>query len=390
MLNARRYWTELKVLVIGNGGREYALCKHIRGSSLCTELFCAPGNRSTEKYAKNIPIDLRDKEGLIRWAIANNIDLVIPMCELTIATNITEELLLNHIACFAPNSEAADLELDRLYGKEVANDLDIRLPYYEACTNVADLERILTTTTLPVYIKCNDVAPKETSFLFTSLDQLDKAKSCFSYTNCLIIERYIEGEEFTFQFLADGESVIPLPVARDFKLRNNVNSGGMGAISYPSLCPGYLQQEAFVWAWRTVQNTQFTGLLNLNCIYNKQLYLLEYNCRWGDPETQVALLRIYDDLLPLMYDAANNKFKKHNINISKYASMCLVLEHLHYPINHAFPIDRTVDVANVYSTQANPRHFNLITLEKDIDTCRAEIYATAKKFEQQLYYREDI
>jgi adenosine/AMP kinase len=84
------------------------------------------------------------------------------------------------------------------------------------------------------------------------------------------------------------------------------------------------------------------------------------------------------------------RFNKHNISISKHASMCLVLEHLHYPINHSFPINRTVEVANVYSTQANPRHFNLITIQKDIETCRANIYATARKFEQKLYYREDI
>jgi phosphoribosylamine--glycine ligase len=303
----------VKVLVIGGGGREHALCLALARDPGVSALFCAPGNAGIATVAEVLPVDAADPEAVAELADRLEADLVVVGPEGPLVAGAADAVRARGIACFGPSAAAAALEGSKAYAKEVMAAAEVPTAMARVCDDLDEAAAALDAFGPPYVVKDDGLAAGKGVVVTTDRDAaLAHAKAC---AGRVVIEEYLDGPEVSLFAITDGHTVLPLQPAQDFKRLGDgdagPNTGGMGAYSPLSWAPPGLVANVLA---RVLQPTvdemrhrgvPFTGLLYAGlALTGRGLRVVEFNARFGDPETQVVLARLRNPLGALLYAAA--------------------------------------------------------------------------------------
>lgn len=341
---------KLKVLVLGSGGREDALCWKISQSNLLGELYCAPGNPGTLRWAKNIPISIDDFDGIKKFCEENKVDFVVVGPENPLVNGIVDFLSGSNIKVFGPSKSTALIE----GSKSFAKDLMVRKNVPTAKFNVfnedeySEVKSLLKKSQYPVVIKADGLAAgkgvticEDQNSALKILDEIFIHKKFGRAGTKIVVEEFLEGEEFSVFSITDGLNYKILTPAQDYKRIGNgdtgKNTGGMGSYSFPELLSENQIQEIKSKIIEPVleglreSGTPYKGCLYCGLIQTKNgIKVIEFNCRFGDPETQSVLTTIKSDFLELLWGTVNNELTNYDLELRGKA-ICLVLASKGYP-----------------------------------------------------------
>lgn len=341
----------MRVLVVGSGAREHALCWKLAQSPELDELYCAPGNPGIAEVADLVPEGADDVQGLASFAADLKMDLTVVGPELPLTLGLADELARRGLRTFGPTREAARLEGSKVFAKEFMERHAIPTAEFEVVHDAAEAEKAARRFGLPVVLKAEGLAAGKGVIIPDTEEALREALAVFfeerrfgASGDRLVVERFLQGEEVSFIALADGERVLPLATSKDYKRigegDTGPNTGGMGAHT-PS---GVVSPELAAEILETVVQPTVAGMAEENRPFRGVLYagliltgegprVLEYNVRFGDPEAQALLLRMEGDLLPVLAAGADGDFGAHRVRFGKTAAACIVLASSGYPGN---------------------------------------------------------
>lgn len=339
----------MKVLVIGSGGREHALCWKLRQSPLVDELYCAPGNPGIAQVADVVPIPSDEIHQLANFASDLKIDLTVVGPELPLTLGIVDDFVNRGLTIFGPRQQAAELEGSKVFAKEFMRRHDIPTARFEIAHDLEAARRIAKGFGLPVVLKADGLASGKGVLIPKTEDELEAGLKTFfedrrfgTAGERVVIEECLIGDEVSFIALSDGERILPLATSKDYKRLldgdQGPNTGGMGCHSPAGVLSGGAGADILDRIVRpTVQgmsdeNRDFVGVLYVGLMLTAEgPKVLEYNVRLGDPEAQVLLARMEGDLLPVLLSGANGRFDTPRLHFRKEAAACVVLASQGYP-----------------------------------------------------------
>jgi phosphoribosylamine--glycine ligase len=344
----------MKVLVVGSGGREHALAWKIAQSSLVDGLYCAPGNPGTMNLGENVPVSDTDIKGLADFAAENKIDLTVVGPELPLTLGIADEFEKRGLAVFGPNKKAAELEGSKVFAKQFMERHRIPTGRFKVAESPAQALRILKSGEFffPVVIKADGLAAGKGVIVCPGLRKAEEAvdmvmvkKQFGEAGKKVLIEEFLKGKEVSFIVISDGAKVQPLVTTMDHKAvydgDQGPNTGGMGAISpspfiTPELFTGIINTIIFPTINRMrEEGRKFKGVLYAGLMLTEEgPKVLEYNCRFGDPETQVQMVRMESDLVEVLLNAISENVLKTEVEWNARASGCVVLASGGYPLSY--------------------------------------------------------
>jgi len=339
----------MRVLVIGSGGREHALCWKLAQSPELEELYCAPGNPGIAEVADLVPKPVDEIQDLASFAADLKIDLTVVGPELPLTLGLADELRRRGLKVFGPGREAARLEGSKVFAKEFMGRHGIPTAAFEVVHDLSEARKAAKKMGLPVVLKADGLAGGKGVLIPETRDELDEALVTFfeerrfgAAGDRVVIEEHLTGEEVSFIALSDGERILPLATSKDYKRigegDTGPNTGGMGAHTPSGVVSGELGAEIL----ETVLQPTVVGMAEENSPFRGILYaglmltdegpkVLEYNVRLGDPEAQPLMLRMEDDLLPVLAAGAEGDFGGHKLRFKKEAAACIVLASEGYP-----------------------------------------------------------
>ncbi|ENN92061.1 phosphoribosylamine--glycine ligase [Bartonella bovis] len=338
----------MNVLLIGSGGREHALAWKIAASPLLTKLYCAPGNPATIELGENIDLNINDHPLVINFCKTHFIDLVIVGPERPLVEGITDSLNAADICVFGPTQKAAQLEGSKSFTKDLCYKNNIPTSIYQCFNNASQAKSYIRQQGVPIVIKADGLAAgKGVVVAMTMKEAFDAVDVYFedAFDNTkkkIVVEAFLEGEEASFFCLCDGEIAIPFGSAQDHKRVGDgdtgANTGGMGAYSpAPIMTEEIINRTLKEIVEPTLRDMAamgapfkgilFTGLM----ITQKGPELIEFNVRFGDPECQVLMMRLKDDILPLLLAAAQGNLKNKQIQWSEKTALTVVMAAKGYP-----------------------------------------------------------
>ncbi|HVS03095.1 MAG TPA: phosphoribosylamine--glycine ligase [Thermoanaerobaculia bacterium] len=339
----------MKVLVVGGGGREHALCWKLRQSPQVTELYCAPGNPGIAEIADLVPVQAEEIHQLASFAADLAIDLTVVGPELPLALGLADELAHRGLAVFGPSQASAELESSKVYAKLFMDRHGIPTAPFAVAHSRDEAAAAAAELGMPVVLKADGLAagkgvliPADAAELAAALDTFFGDRRFGAAGDRVVVERFLEGEEVSFMVLCDGERMLPLAICRDYKRLGEgdtgPNTGGMGAHS-PA---GVLEKDLAAGILETVirptvegmaaENRPLRGVLYAGLILTAEgAQVLEFNVRFGDPEAQALLLRLEDDLAPVLSSGAHGSFGVGRLQWRKEAAACVVLASRGYP-----------------------------------------------------------
>jgi len=339
----------MKVLVIGAGGREHAILWALKRSPQVTELLSAPGNGGTAQIARNIPADPGNLHLMVDIVAIEKPDLTVIGPELPLSVGLVDELTKRGFRVFGPTRDAAQLETSKAFAKEFMQRNDIPTAAHAICTTLEDVREELPRFTVPVVVKASGLAAgKGVVICNTHLEAEETAAQMFSGTLLgtpeteLVIEEFLTGEEISFFALCDGHHAIPIAAAQDHKRvgegDTGPNTGGMGAYSTDGLLTPAMQH----WVTRNIaqktvdamrsEGTPFKGILFIGLMMTPRgPMVLEFNTRWGDPETEAILLRLETDILDLFNASIDGTANALSIHLKPGASATVIAASGGYP-----------------------------------------------------------
>jgi phosphoribosylamine---glycine ligase len=317
----------MKVLVVGQGGREHALTWKILQSPLVDRVYVAPGNPGTAQIAQNVDISVDNLQGLVKFAVDNDIDLTVVGPEAPLCDGIVDLFRQKGRLCFGPDKAAAEIEGSKLFARDLCKDHRIPGPGYWSFDNMATARAFLEgRPDGPIVVKASGLAAGKGVAVCKNNEEARAA-----VTHCLeqvrageklttvVFEEFLEGPEVSLITLTDGETIVPLEPARDHKPvgvgDTGPNTGGMGVVTPVALLPRVAQQIESQIIFPTVhamnrEKRRYRGFLYAGLMLTQQgPRVLEYNCRLGDPETQPLLMRLQSDLVPLLVATAEGKLE---------------------------------------------------------------------------------
>ncbi|WP_288904420.1 phosphoribosylamine--glycine ligase [uncultured Sneathiella sp.] len=312
----------MKVLVIGSGGREHALCWALKKSPLVERLYCAPGNGGIEEIADCIDIGAEDIEGIVDFSRKEAMDFVVIGPEVPLVLGLADKLANAGIKSFGPSAAAAALEGSKGFMKDLCRENNIPTAAYERFDNADEAKAYVARNSLPIVIKADGLAAGKGVIIATTLSEANETiddifDGLFGGAGAeIVIEEFLEGEEASFFVLTDGENFLPLATAQDHKAVGDgdtgPNTGGMGAYSpAPVMTPEMIAATIDKIIKPTIaamkgRGAPFTGVLYAGLMITKDgPKLIEYNVRFGDPECQVLCARMESDLLPALIATSN-------------------------------------------------------------------------------------
>ena len=361
----------MKVLILGSGGREHALAWAVKRSRRVTEVVCAPGNGGIAQVARCVPVDLKDLDAMVRLAEAEQPALTIVGPELPLSLGIVDALQARNIRVFGPSREAARLESSKGFAKQFMKRNKIPTASYAVCTSMAEFEREVATFHAPIVVKADGLAAGKGVLICESRNTaLEAARGLFSGAllgsaeQQVVIEEFLEGDEVSFLCLSDGKNVAPLAPAQDHKRigegDTGPNTGGMGVYSTDAI----LEQGMTEWILHHIaeptvrgmaeEGTPFVGVLYCGLMMTARgPEVLEYNARFGDPETQAILLRMESDLVDALDACIDGRLGQSTLRWSPGASVCVVASSSGYPGKYktGFPISGLGTAAQVPGVQ---------------------------------------
>lgn len=338
----------MKVLLIGSGGREHALAWKMAQSPLLTKLYVAPGNGGTELVAENVALDVSDHEAVIAFAKDKAIDLVIVGPEAPLVAGIADDLVAAGILTFGPSKAAAQLEGSKAFTKELCDEMNIPTAAYGRFDNEVDALAYVRSQGAPIVIKADGLAAGKGVTMAMTLSEAETAiLECFSGTFGaagaeVVIEEFMEGEEVSVFAICDGKNFLTLASAQDHKRAydndEGPNTGGMGAYSPTQV----MTKEMLAIVERDIIAPTAKGMADRGTPFQGVLYaglmlttegpkLIEYNARFGDPETQVLMMRMQSDLLTLLDAAARGDISKVEVSWHDDTALCVVMAANGYP-----------------------------------------------------------
>ena len=348
----------MKVLVVGGGGREHAICWKLAQSPNVTELFCAPGNAGIEQVAKCVNIKATDVDGIVEWARDNAMDFVVVAPDDPLALGMVDALEAAGIPAFGPKANAAIIEASKAFSKEMMKKYHIPTANYETFTNLDKALAYIEGQGAPIVVKADGLALGKGVVVATTLDEAKTAAREMmaegkfgASSSTVVIEEYMTGPEVTVLAFCDGEHVSPMPASQDHKRaydgNQGPNTGGMGAISPP---PQYTpdiakrcMEEIFqpTVAALKAEGRSFHGVLYFGLMLTPDgPCVVEYNARFGDPECQAVLSLLDSDLMDIFLACREGTLDKLNIRWKDRAACCLVLASGGYPLDYknGYPI----------------------------------------------------
>jgi len=339
----------MKVLILGSGGREHALAWAVKRSSRVTEVVCAPGNGGISQVARCVPVDLKDVDAVVRLAEEERPDLTIVGPELPLSLGVVDAFREHGFRVFGPTRGAAQLESSKAFAKQFMKRYQIPTANYAVCTSVKEVEASLKHFHPPIVVKADGLAAgKGVIICPTRHFAVESAQGLFSGAllgsteKQIVIEEFLEGEELSFLCLSDGKHVTPLVPAQDHKRigegDTGPNTGGMGVYSTSQM----LEPTMTDWILHHIaeptvrgmaeENTPFTGVLYCGLMMTaKGPQVLEYNARFGDPETQAILVRLESDLVDALEAAIDGRLSETALRWASGASACVIASSSGYP-----------------------------------------------------------
>ena len=337
----------MKVLILGSGGREHALCYACKKSPKINQIYCIPGNAGTNLIAENINIELNDFEKIKEIINKNKIDFVIVGPEQPLVYGIVDYLSKNKIKVFGPNKIASQLEGSKIFTKNLCKKYNIPTANYGIFKNSKSAKSFIDKCKLPIVIKADGLASGKGVYIcqkkieaIIAIDEIFNGK--FGLAENVLIEEFLDGEEMSFFIISDGETFYEFGTAQDHKRveegDKGKNTGGMGAYS-PSRLENKVLNKKII---DKIINPTLKGLKDLNTkfegflyaglmVVNNEPFLIEYNVRMGDPECQAILPKLKTDFIEIIEACLNKNLKSINIEWHETKSLCIVICSKGYP-----------------------------------------------------------
>ncbi len=342
----------MKVLILGSGGREHALAWAAARSPRVTEVVCAPGNGGIAQTARCAPVKLNDLESMVRLAVAERPGLIIVGPELPLSLGVVDALRERGLRVFGPTRVAAMLETSKGFAKRFLQRHNIPTGNYAVCATAAEFGKAVDLFHPPIVVKADGLAAGKGVIICPSrATAMEAAQGLFSgellgaAERQVVLEEFLEGEEISFLCLCDGSHVVPLAPAQDHKRIGDgdtgPNTGGMGVYSTDAMLdPGMTE-----WILRHIAEPTVRGMADEDVPFTGVLYcglmitargpqVLEFNVRFGDPETQAILVRLESDLIDALDAAIDGELAETELRWAPGASACVVASSAGYPGNY--------------------------------------------------------
>ena len=343
----------MKILMIGSGGREHALIKKLLESPKCTKLYCAPGNGGISRDAELVNIGVMDKENMVKFAKDNAIDLVFVAPDDPLADGMVDAMQEAGIRAFGPNANAAIIEASKVFSKNLMKKYGIPTAKYEVFNDAQKaIDYIKNENTAPVVVKADGLALGKGVIIAQSVDEAIEAvkeimedKKFGDSGNNIVIEEFLTGPEVSVLAFTDGKCVKPMVSSKDHKRAfdndEGLNTGGMGTFSpsrvYDDAKAEECMKNIFVPTIKAMssEGRPFKGVLYFGLMMTANgVKVIEYNCRFGDPETQVVLPRLKTDLVEIMEAVIDERLDEINIEWEDSAAVCVVMASGGYPVSY--------------------------------------------------------
>ena len=417
-----------KILVIGSGGREHALAWKFIQSAHTEKVYVAPGNAGTllEDNIENIDIGSNDIAALVAFAKKQGISLTVVGPEAPLVAGIVDEFNQHGLMIFGPRRYNAQLEGSKIFAKQFMQTCAVPTAKYQAFTDAAAARAYLSKQSLPIVIKADGLAAGKGVVIATTPDEAGQAVGAMleqgihgTAGKTIVIEEFIRGEEVSFICLVDHETVIPLATSQDYKARDDgdlgPNTGGMGACSPAPIVNAQLHArimtevieptvQGFMHAGQPYQGFLYAGLM---VTADGAPKVLEFNCRFGDPETQPVLMRLESDLSQLCWQAACQQLTPVPLQWKPQCALGVVMAAGGYPFDYTTGSAITgIESADTGNTKvfhagtmfnqgrvktAGGRVLCVTALGEDIKSARQNAYQGVSKISwPQAYYRKDI
>ena len=418
----------MKILVVGSGGREHALAWKISQSPLLEKLYCAPGNAGTMSIADNVSLNAEDMQGLVDFAYREKIDLTVVGPEAPLTLGIVDVFEERGLKIFGPKKNAAELEGSKIFAKQFMERSRIPTAEFEIADSPEQAKSIVNSGrfSFPLVIKADGLAAGKGVIICRNAKRAEEAihtvmveKKFGEAGNSVIVEEFLVGKEASFIVISDGVKVLPLVTTMDHKPvfdgDKGPNTGGMGAIS-PS---PYIDKQMFDLIMNTIVFTSITRMLEEERKFKGILYVglmltdegpkvLEYNCRFGDPETQPQVLRMEGDLVEVLLAAVEENVLEKEIQWNSKTSGCVVVASGGYPIKYEKEkliegLDEAASLPGIVIFHAGTafrdgkyytsggRVLNICASENTLEETMGKIYQTISKiFFEAMHWRRDI
>ena len=418
----------MKILIVGSGGREHALAWKFAQSKRVKKLYCAPGNAGMASLVENVPIQADDVNGIASYADKEGIDLTIVGPELPLSLGITDVFEKKGLKIFGPSKNASELEGSKVFAKQFMERHKIPTANSQIIDSPSHAKKIFNSgnCSFPVVVKADGLAGGKGVVVCKNVSKAEEAvemimveKKFGDSGNRILIEEFLDGVEASFIVISDGVKVMPLVTTMDHKKvfdgDKGPNTGGMGAIS-PS---PFINQDLYNEIVKTIVFPTVTRMLEEGRKFKGVLYVglmltsegpkvLEYNCRFGDPETQVQMLRLESDLLDVIEAASEENVLDTEVRWSRFPSGCVVVCSGGYPTKYERDkliegLDEAAEMDGIrifhagtsvkkgeYYTNGG-RVLGVCASEEDLSITMNKIYeAIGKIYFEAMHYRRDI
>jgi phosphoribosylamine--glycine ligase len=403
----------MKILLVGSGGREHALALGLQADPACAELHCAPGNPGTAQVATNHAVDITNNEAVLSLAKSLNVDLVVVGPEIPLVNGVADVLRAAGIATFGPSKAAAQLEGSKDFAKGVMRDAGVPTARSFTCQTQSEMEHALDSFGAPYVVKDDGLAAGK-GVVVTDDRQiaLEHAISC----KRVVIEEFLIGPEISLFGISDGRNVLPMEPAQDFKraydLDKGPNTGGMGAYSPLPWAPDDIVDETYekvlapIIAEMAARGTPFIGLLYAGlALTDHGIRVIEFNARFGDPETQVLIPRLKTPLATLLYKAATDSLDDAVLEWRDDSAVTVVLAAPGYPdapqVNGAITNIPAIADTKIFHAGTSQSEGNLVSnggrvmtvtgIGSDLTQARDRAYRAISQIELSgSFYRSDI
>ncbi len=392
----------MKVLVIGSGGREHALVWKLKQSTQVTHIFCAPGNAGTAQMAENVPIAATDITKLVEWAKLNTIDWTIVGPEQPLVAGIVDTFHQNKLKIFGPNKASAKLEGSKVFAKLFMEKYNIPTAPFKICQTIEEARQGISQFDFPLVIKADGLAAGKGVLICNDSQEAEEAlkllmeeKKFGKAGDSILLEAFLPGKEASLICILDGNHIIPLESASDYKRALDgdlgLNTGGMGCYSPNTMFNNSairqkikqtildpilkgLEQEHLHY-----QGVLFIGLM----IHHDQINVLEFNVRFGDPETQVILPRLQTDFIDVLSYVHQGNLQPQDLTWHKDKSICVILASKGYP--NSYEKEKLITGFEKIDQQVIPFHAGTENRDSKIFTSGGRVLgitALAASFEQ--------
>lgn len=342
----------MKVLVVGSGGREHAIVWRLKKNNNIEKIYCAPGNAGIGLDAECVPIGAMEFDKLVDFAKKENIDFTIIGMDDPLVGGVVDVFEKEGLRVFGPRKNAAIIEGSKAFSKDLMKKYGIPTAKYESFTDYEEAKKYLDSQEMPIVIKADGLALGKGVLICMTREEAEEGlkeimldKKFGSAGNAVVIEEFLQGPEVSVLSFCDGKTVVPMVSAQDHKRAldgdKGLNTGGMGTFSPSVFYTEEMNKECMKTIFKPTvdamakEGRPFVGILYFGLMLTKDgMKVIEYNARFGDPETQVVLPRLKTDLLEIMEACVDGKLADMNIEWYDNAAVCVVLASGGYPVEY--------------------------------------------------------